>query len=263
MKKYELEYETFGIGKIKLHRIKALKDFGDVKAGDLGGCIQNEKNLSQNGDCWVYYNARVYGNAEVYDNARVSDNAEVYGDAIVYGNARVSGNARVYDNAGVYGNAKVYHNAVVYHNAKVFGIAEVYGNCWVYGNTKVYGNARVYDNAIVYGDAKVFGNAVVYHNAKVFGNAVVTKKVITFGNAFDYNITITDNHIEIGCQHHTKEEWYNFTNKDIIKMDGKKAFHFWIMFKPLLKQLGHLQDDKEIKIAELKAELAELEAENE
>ncbi len=30
-----------------VYRIQAIKDFGDVKAGDLGGWVQSYKNLSQ------------------------------------------------------------------------------------------------------------------------------------------------------------------------------------------------------------------------
>lgn len=48
-----------------LYRIKALVQFGNVNAGDLGGWIEKEENLSQSGNAWVYGNARVYGNAEV------------------------------------------------------------------------------------------------------------------------------------------------------------------------------------------------------
>lgn len=48
-KKYELAKEdtkTFTDGGT-IYRIRALKDFGDVKAGDLGGYIEKEENLSQ------------------------------------------------------------------------------------------------------------------------------------------------------------------------------------------------------------------------
>ena len=78
--------ESFGI---KLFRIRALISFDNVKAGDVGGYIEKEENLSESGNAWVYGNARVYGNAWVYGDARVS------GDARVYGNAEVSGDARV------------------------------------------------------------------------------------------------------------------------------------------------------------------------
>ena len=100
MKKFELTIKsiTNEAGK-KLFRIKALIDFGDVKAGELGGYVEKEENISQDGNAWVSGNARVYGDAMVCGNARVSGNARVCGDA------RVSGNAWVYDDARVYGDA--------------------------------------------------------------------------------------------------------------------------------------------------------------
>ena len=100
--KYELTDETIDVSGTTLHRIKALKDFGNVKKGELGGYVkkgelggyvESEYNLSQIGNCWVYGNAWVFGNAEVYGNAKV------YGNAWVYGNAEVCGNAKVYGNA--------------------------------------------------------------------------------------------------------------------------------------------------------------------
>ena len=84
MKKYELTSETKIVFGHILYRIKALSSFGYVSAGDLGGFLESEKNLSQNGNAWVSGNARVYG------NARVSGSAEVYGSARVSGNAEVS-----------------------------------------------------------------------------------------------------------------------------------------------------------------------------
>ena len=89
MKKYELTKETKVIGGKTLFRIRALRSFGDIKAGDLGGFIENERNLSHEGNAWVSGNARVSG------NALVSGNAWVRGDAWVSGYARVSGNALV------------------------------------------------------------------------------------------------------------------------------------------------------------------------
>ena len=148
MKKFELTTEsiTNEAGK-KLFRIKALIDFGDVKAGELGGYVEKEGNVSQDDNAWVSGDAEVFGNAKVYGDARVYDNAKVYGDA------------RVYDNAWVFGDAKVYGDARVYDNAWVFGDAKVSGRAWVFGNARasgdalISGNAKVSDNACVFGDA--------------------------------------------------------------------------------------------------------------
>ncbi|AQX21745.1 hypothetical protein Bcsk_011110 [Bartonella sp. CDC_skunk] len=130
-KKYELTDEEIVIGFHKLYRIRALKDFGNVKVNELGGFIEDEQNLSHENDCWVCDNAKVFGNAVVYDNAKV------FGNAMVYDNAKVFGNAMVYD------NTKVIENALIYDEARVFGDVRVCGENIVAGNTVIWGNANV------------------------------------------------------------------------------------------------------------------------
>lgn len=129
MKKYEILYEykvdKIEMGSHTLYRIRALKDFGNVKAGDIGGYIEREENLSQKGKCWIYDNAKVYDNARVCDNAKVFGSARVFGRAEVWGSAEVFGNAKVFDDAKVYGNA------------------EVWGSAWIYGRAEVCGNAKI------------------------------------------------------------------------------------------------------------------------
>lgn len=51
MEKYCLTDNTIYITGNRLYQIKALKDFGKVKKGDLGGYIASEDNLSQTGNC--------------------------------------------------------------------------------------------------------------------------------------------------------------------------------------------------------------------
>ena len=96
--KYTLTTETLDVEGDTLYRVKALRDFGNVKAGDLGGFVEREENLSQEGVAWVSGSAWVYGNAWVCGNAQVYGNARVYGNAQVYGNAWVCGNTWVYGN---------------------------------------------------------------------------------------------------------------------------------------------------------------------
>ena len=81
MKKYELTAEFIEKWGKKLFRIKALISFGSVEAGKLGGYVEKEDNLAQDGDAWVYGDAWVCGNARVYGNARVCGNAWVCGNA--------------------------------------------------------------------------------------------------------------------------------------------------------------------------------------
>lgn len=133
-KKYEFTGVTKETWAGTLHQIRAIRDFGNVEAGDMGGWIEKEENLSHDGDCWVFGDARVYGDARVTTTAK------------------------------------------------------------------------------------------------------------TFGNAFIYRITVTDKHIKIGCQQHLKNEWKAFEDREIIKMDGKKALEFWRMFKPVLESLGLFEE---------------------
>lgn len=152
MKKFELTTDFITFCGVKLFRIRALIEFDDVKAGDVGGYIEKEKNLSQLGDSWVYGNAKVYGNACVYGDAKVFGNAEVYGNAKVYGDAWVYSNAKVCGDACVYGNAKVYGNACVYGNAWVCGDSWTYGNTWVCGDALICGDA---DYTVIKGFGRV------------------------------------------------------------------------------------------------------------
>ena len=84
MKKFELTSESIvKLGKT-LYRIRALVAFGDVKEGELGGFLEKEENLSQDGNAWVRGSAIVRGHATISENAIVSENATVRGYARVF-----------------------------------------------------------------------------------------------------------------------------------------------------------------------------------
>ena len=124
--KYEiLKDEFIEFDGRKLYRIKALKDFHNVKEGEFGGYIESERNLLHEGDAWVSGNARVYGYAWVCGCARVCGNAWVSGDARVSGYAWVSGDAWVYGDAQVSGDARVSGNARVLNRHSVVWFSNV------------------------------------------------------------------------------------------------------------------------------------------
>ena len=134
-RKYELTDETIEIdGKI-LHRIKALRDFGDVKKGDLGGFIETEDNLKHKNDCWIYDNAKVYANAKVKNNAKIYDNTRVYG------------NAKIKDDAKIYGNVEIYGDAKIKDDVKITGDVTVYGKIKLDNSikTEISGNLIIND----------------------------------------------------------------------------------------------------------------------
>lgn len=99
--KYEFTGEVKNIGGKILHRIRAVRDIPEhnVKAGDLGGWIEAERNLSQKGAAWVADSALVMDSARVTGKARVMDSARVTDTALVMGSARVMGEALVTNSA--------------------------------------------------------------------------------------------------------------------------------------------------------------------
>ena len=59
--------------KVSLRQIIALRDFGDVTAGSVGGWVEDETTLSQEGNCWIYdVNSMVFANSHVRDDARLT-----------------------------------------------------------------------------------------------------------------------------------------------------------------------------------------------
>lgn len=136
-KKYELTNESIEYAGRKLYRIKALKNFRYVKKGNIGGYVESERNLSQEGNCWIYDNAKVFGDARVYGNAIVYDNAEIYGISYVYGDSIIHGNAKICDAAKVHDNAEIFGDAEVFDAACICGDAEVCETAKVYGSAVI------------------------------------------------------------------------------------------------------------------------------
>ena len=126
-KKYELTDDVIITprGKRELHRIRALRDFGNVKAGDLGGFIEVEANLSHYGNCWVGEDAKVFRCARVQNNAIISGYACACGHVIIKKDAHVYGSASILKEAIISDNARVHGNACVSGNAFVGGYADI------------------------------------------------------------------------------------------------------------------------------------------
>ncbi|MFR8514935.1 MAG: polymer-forming cytoskeletal protein, partial [Akkermansia sp.] len=60
-----------------MHQIVCVTAFASVAAGEVGGYIEKEVNLSQDGNAWVFGDAEVFGDAKVSGNAKVSGDAKV------------------------------------------------------------------------------------------------------------------------------------------------------------------------------------------
>jgi carbonic anhydrase/acetyltransferase-like protein (isoleucine patch superfamily) len=201
-----LKYQKISQSDSKLYRIQALKSFGDVNEGDIGGFIESDENLSQDDDCWIYNDAKVYGQAAVTCNAKIKDSSEVYDTAMVTGDAVVAG------------SSKVFQKALVADKALIDGQALVYGGAEVFGNAKVIGRSKVHDGAWVYGDIIVLGQA------NITSRCTKTPIVLT---GLEYDVTIMDDHISIDCQTKSFDEWRTITREEAYAMGGKTAMKFF------------------------------------
>lgn len=207
--KYRLTENTVEYKGKTLYQIESLRDFSfyrkgawehSVKEGELGGWIEKEENLSQQGNCWIAEN--VY----VFDSAKVEHNAIITGKGIIHGNARVFGRAWIYcenhykfdisDQVKIYGDAFICDvNLTMKDNAKIYGDAEVNGYysslsmsnnaifCSGKMNSSENGCISLRDNAEVRGgwlnnSCSIYGNAIIYggginDNAEIYGNAKI------------------------------------------------------------------------------------------
>ncbi|WP_405317239.1 hypothetical protein [Faecalibacillus faecis] len=186
-KKYELTDEIKNIRGKTLHRIRALRNFSNIKAGDLGGFIESEKNLSHDGICWIYDNAmamdsaQILENAFIYNKAKIMDNAKVSEHAIIRDSATISNHAHVLGEADIRDTAEIFDYALVYDRALICGNAYLGDTTQVFGSATISGSATINDCAIICGWAEISDDAVIQDNACISGTAEVGGKAVIGG----------------------------------------------------------------------------------
>lgn len=156
-----------------LTRIVAVKDFGNIHTGEMGGWVESYQNLSQKGTCWVY------NEAIVMEDAWVCDDAQIRGEAIVRDNALINDRAKVMD------QALICDDVVICGEAMVRDWAAVCGTAYVNEQAKVLGSALVRDASLgghcciqdfatvlkgcIQGNAYITGYAVIEHDVELGG----------------------------------------------------------------------------------------------
>lgn len=149
MKKYELTEQIRRIRSVRVFRIRTLRDIEDdsgrvvAKAGELGGFVQSDRNLSHKGACWVADDAVVRKDALVKESAIIAGEATVTDSAHVGGRAQVSGKARISGNARIDGEALVDGYAVIEGSGYLSEKAEVRDEATISGRVSLYGRSSV------------------------------------------------------------------------------------------------------------------------
>lgn len=108
---------------VTLYRIQALRDIPEhnVLAGDIGGWIESESNLSQFGSAWVSENGAVFDGAVCMVGAHVTGNARQYEFCVSRGNATLGGYAQQCGTSQISGNSYIGGSVTVAGNAYVWG----------------------------------------------------------------------------------------------------------------------------------------------
>lgn len=138
-----------------LHRIRALRDVSaEVRAGDLGGFVESESNLSFEPDdtAWIFDDAIACNDAYVDKGAVLRGEAVVCGNAYISMGAVLSGHARAEDNAYIRGavlstSARASGFSMILNDKDTMGVPILSGHCAVYG--KVSGDVRLTGSALV------------------------------------------------------------------------------------------------------------------
>ena len=150
-----------------LHRFRAFHDIGGVvMAGDLGGFVESENNLSfkQGDSAWIF------DNAISCNNATVDEGSSLRGESIACENACISGGAKLFDYAraedyayicggGIKGNARISDCARILLSSDKTMHPTLSDNCIVYGT--VGGNVRVKGQTVILRNEEIYNNTTL------------------------------------------------------------------------------------------------------
>ena len=240
-RKYKITNNTMEFEGRTLYRIRALKDFSNIKKGDLGGWIQTEDNLSQEGYCWIYNNAKCMDSARIYDNSCMYDNSEMRGNSKMYDNSKLYDKSEMHDNSRAYDSSEMHGHSGMYGHSRKYGNSRMYENSRMWGNSKTYGNSemhdyskmhdysemhegsKIYNNSEMVGDSEMWGNSILKGNKNLYGKLVSkVDKFIDIANPQQGRIVtgvLKNGKIlyNVGCQNEITRE--TFVNR-IYNEDG-------------------------------------------
>lgn len=154
-----------------LHRIRALRDIGsEVKAGDLGGFVESDGNLSAEpgDDAWIFDDAICAGEGYVDRGSTLREQAVVCGHAYVSKGSEMSGDSRAEDDAYVRG-ARLSRCARASGNSMILQSADTQVSPILTGSCAVYGK--------VVGDVMLAGAVVVISGEEIVNDSLDTLSV--------------------------------------------------------------------------------------
>jgi UDP-3-O-[3-hydroxymyristoyl] glucosamine N-acyltransferase len=219
-KKYVLTDNVKRVDGKFVRQIRAIRNFGNIRKGTLGGFINNEENLSHEGTCWVYEDG------VVAEHARVTDDAQIY-QGIVFNSATVSERAQIGRWHGrnefphIYGNASISGDAIVRDYVTVGGFAVIKDEAHVSDFVRIDGEVVMENNTDAFHYACLFDNAHLKDNAFVCGHCKIGGNVTLTDHCY-----VADDSALVGNQTLSSYEnkKYKLLKNDTIEVDGHTLY---------------------------------------
>lgn len=155
------------------YRIRALRSIPryNVCVGDLGGFVERETNLSQDGDCWIAENSIVTDNAIVKDDAlargcsRMTDNSSLTGESIIYDKVRLTDQVSVSGMSVLRDNIIASEQVIIRDSSVIVGQSRLTGNCLI-EDSPYLNSVSVSDSSHIFGMVRLL-SAVVKKDASI------------------------------------------------------------------------------------------------
>ena len=185
-KKYKLTNISMRYEGRTLYRIRALKDFLNVEKGDLGGWVSSEDNLSQEGDCWIYDEAKCMDNARMYDNSKMHDNSKIFGNCRMYDDSEMYDSSEMHDHSEMYDSSEMHDYSRMFDDSKMYGNSKMYDHSMMYDHSKMNDHSEMNDYSIMYNNSEMHGYSKMRDNSRMYNNSKIYDCSIMHGNSTMY-----------------------------------------------------------------------------
>jgi UDP-3-O-[3-hydroxymyristoyl] glucosamine N-acyltransferase len=196
----------------KLQRIRAVRSFGTISEGSIGGYIEYDENLSHNDNCWVADNAIAAGESRVRRNALLRDNAYIDDHVVVSDETIIQNNSILRDDVLVYGHAVIGSQSFLTGSVTVCGHVHIFciprptcsgknripnlcdlvtvkdfsrleGKISLHDHCIVGGNSILRDSVRIIEHARIEDNAIIEHSACIGDHALICQSARIGGHS--------------------------------------------------------------------------------
>jgi len=189
-----------------VRRIKAVREFGNVKEGTIGGFVEGDDNLSHDGLCWIAGDAMALGRSRVTGDALLKDRARIYDWSMITDRCVVQDDAILkdfvfgYDDAVIGEQSLLAEVVTVRDFARIFchprysvsgktQIPNVRGNVMICDYARLLGNVSARDDVVIAGratikdSARLLEKAYIGDDAMIEGRATVGEEAVILKNS--------------------------------------------------------------------------------